>query len=154
MNAYESALNLLARREHASEELRQKLRKKAFAEDEIAAVLLQLQQAGWQSDSRFAEAYVRYRRAAGFGPRRIAQELAQRGINRELMAEKLQPRAACWQIKLEEVWQKKFANIFPQDAQDYARQARFLLQRGFDPVAIAQLLAGHLQGTKRVLNKT
>lgn len=153
MNAYEVALNLLARREHASEELRQKLRKKAFAEADITALLLQLQQAGWQSDSRFTEAYIRYRRAAGFGPRRIAQELRLRGISRELMAEKLHPGALCWQERLAQVWQHKFAGMVAQDAKTYAKQVRFLLQRGFDPAAIAQLLAERARLESGLLDK-
>ena len=50
------AVRLLARREHAEAELRQKLSQREFAAEEIEQALDELKQGGWLSDARFCEA--------------------------------------------------------------------------------------------------
>ena len=60
-----------------------------------------------QSDERFLNGYIRYRSEAGYGPRRIAAELAERGI-REIPAELVNENSEEWMKVLERVWQKKF----------------------------------------------
>jgi regulatory protein len=77
---YGRAVGLLARREHSAYELTQKLANSDAPLDEVAQVIEQLQQAGLQSDLRFAENYVRYRSQRGNGPLRIKQELNERGV--------------------------------------------------------------------------
>ena len=81
MSAKSVAVKLLSRREHSALELRDKLAKREFDEDEIELAIDELQQGGWLSDERFAEAYIRMRQLKGFGPIRISMELNERGVD-------------------------------------------------------------------------
>jgi regulatory protein len=80
-NAKDSALNLLARREHSRMELTQKLKLRNFSENEISQTIEQLTQQDLQSDKRFAECYMRSRAEKGFGPVRIKFELREKGVD-------------------------------------------------------------------------
>ena len=136
------ALNLLARREHSQYELRRKLLEKGYASDKIDSLLVILAKEGLQSDARYTEAYVRQRATAGFGPRRIRMELQQRGVSDSLLDYYLHQKEAFWWQVLLSVWQKKYDAQQILDAKKYAKQQRFLLQRGFEPDHIHQLLSG------------
>ena len=52
------AMDLLARREHSAQELRQKLKTRDYEQELIDAAVLGLQQDRLQCDHRFAETYV------------------------------------------------------------------------------------------------
>ncbi len=86
-----------------------------------------------QSDERFLNGYIRYRSEAGYGPRRIAAELAERGI-REIPAEVVNENSEEWMKVLERVWRKKFNHRNLRDIkEERAKQIRFLIYRGFTP---------------------
>ena len=61
-----AAMDLLARREHSQRELRTKLERR-FPPEQVDETLQTLAAEGLQSDSRFAEAYVRQRSQRGYG---------------------------------------------------------------------------------------
>jgi regulatory protein len=134
------ALGLLARREHSRKELQQKLARKlppdASAEN-IPPILDQLAEQGLQSDERFVESYVNMRVRKGYGPVRIAMELAERGVENQLVQIYLEERED-WQECLMRTWQKKFGRA-PTDFSDKAKQMRFLQFRGYRPDDITQL---------------
>ncbi len=139
----QKALDLLARREHSRRELADKLGQRGYDEVDIEAVLDDLAAAGWQSDERFAEAYVRARWQRGEGPLRIAQALRQRGISAALVRASLEPfDMQHWAVVIEQAWRKRFAGQLPQTAQEKARQQRFLLSRGFSHDQIKVVLRG------------
>ncbi|MDH5182063.1 MAG: recombination regulator RecX [Gammaproteobacteria bacterium] len=126
-----SALDLLARREHSSRELTDKLVAKGYDRSEIAPALQALSREGLLSDERFAEAFVSSRLQRGSGPQRINQELQQRGINTELIDACLDERDEVWFRSARQVREKKFGRQLPTDFQERARQMRFLQYRGF-----------------------
>ena len=95
IKAYNAGLDLLARREHSGKELRQKLGRR-FAETLVDQAAVALQQNGLLSDERFAEALIHSRKAKGYGPRYIAQELSQKGVSKELTQELLDERNSDW----------------------------------------------------------
>lgn len=130
-SAKQVAVRLLARREHSTEELRQKLVRREFELDEIATALLELQQGDWQSDERFAEAYIRSRRLKGFGPVRIAAELRERGVDEQIVHRYLLADEDVWQQTAEHEYRKKYRGSGFKDYQEKARRMRFLQQRGF-----------------------
>lgn len=83
----ETALALLARREHAVAELRRKLFQKGYPLSEIRTVLESMQERGYLNDARYAVARARYRVSSSkWGWGRVAQELAQVGITPEDVA--------------------------------------------------------------------
>ena len=131
------ALRMLARREHSRAELARKLAADGTRED-IHAVLDQLERSGLLSDARFAEAYVSSR-AARVGNARLRHDLRARGIAEDAIAAALPAEAHSETERAREVWRRKFAAP-PADRADYARQARFLQQRGFAVDIIRKVL--------------
>jgi len=134
------ALDLLARREHAVRELRQKLQRKGHDTLQIDEVLAALSRAGLQSEQRFTECFVHSRKNRGEGPLRIRAALQQRGISDELIVACLDEAAGDWSAMAQAVRQKRFGAGWPQDHRERARQARFLQQRGFTMEQISRLL--------------
>jgi len=130
-SAKQVAVRLLARREHSAEEIRQKLVKREFDAAEIATAVLELQQGDWQSDERFAEAYVRARRLRGFGPVRIASELRERGVDELIANRYLYADDGVWLQTLEHEYQKKYHGAEFEDFKEKAKRMRFLQYRGF-----------------------
>ncbi len=131
MSAKSVAVRLLSRREHSAFEIRDKLLKRDFDEAEIAQTIVELQQGGWLSDERFAEAYIRMRQLKGFGPIRITIELNERGVKESIVDNYLQAADEGWQQTLEQQYLKKYKNNPVQDYNDKAKRIRFLQYRGF-----------------------
>jgi len=131
-----TALDLLARREHARRELDRKLVARGYDADAVAAVLDGLARDGLLSDARYVEEYVRSRVARGFGPQRIGAELRERGVAGAVIADALQVYAGQWRGQIAAVRSKRFGAGMPADFRERARQMRFLQQRGFGPELI------------------
>lgn len=142
----ERAMDLLARREHSREELCKKLVLKGYSSEEITPVVNQLREEGLQDDVRFTEIYISYRANAGFGPRRIRLELQERGVDEPLIDRFMWVENMDWQSLLKTVWQGKFNEFVEFGTKAYAAQQRFLMQRGFDPEDIHQLLKHQASG--------
>ena len=134
----ERALRHLARRDHSRAELARKLAAHGDA-DEIDAVIERMGELGLQSDTRYAEAFVRGK-AGRFGASRLRSELARRGIDRDLIDEAI--AGECVESEADRaraVLRARFTEP-PADAREWARQARFLQTRGFAPDLIRKLL--------------
>ena len=134
----ERALRHLARRDHSRAELTRKLAAHGDA-DEIDAVIERMGELGLQSDTRYAEAFVRGK-AGRFGASRLRSELARRGIDRDLIDEAI--AGECVESEADRaraVLRGRFTEP-PADAREWARQARFLQTRGFAPDLIRKLL--------------
>lgn len=140
MSAKSVAVRLLSRREHSAFEIRDKLQKRDFDEAEIEQTIIELQQGGWLSDERFAEAYIRMRQVKGFGPIRIAMELNERGVKESIVDNYLQADDEAWQQGLEQQYRKKYSNRSIADYNDKAKRIRFLQYRGFPLDAIYQVV--------------
>jgi len=125
------AVGLLARREHSRAELAQKLTARGFAPADIESLLHRLAAQRLQSDSRFAEAYVRARIGRGYGPQRIRAELRERGVMAEQIDQAFAAQPAADTPRIDEIWRRKYAGRLPADYRERARQMRFLQQRGF-----------------------
>ena len=126
-----TAMDLLARREHSRAELADKLRRRFEVDAElIEPVLDQLRADNLQSDERFTEAYVRYRRSRGVGPLLIRQELRARKVDPELLESHLDISSEQWLETLGEVIERKRR---PGADTPAGRQKlyRFCLSRGF-----------------------
>lgn len=135
-----AALNLLARREHSRRELAHKLEVKGHAAVLVDQVLSSLEEAGYLSDTRFAEAYVRVRSERGYGPLRIRAELRERGVADAIIAASLAPYQEAWLTALARVQAKRFGR--PGDFTERARQTRFFQARGYTLEQINAVLAG------------
>ncbi len=94
------------------------------------------------SDRRFAEAYCRQRAEKGYGPARIVLELRQRGIEETLAHQVLADLALDWCRQARSAREKRFASPPTRQDREWARQWRFLQQRGFTSEHIRQALDG------------
>ncbi len=163
------ALQLLAQREQSSVELRRKLKAHAVAArraqqaanandpspgadtvdaadapeaavQEVEAVMAWLVENAFASDERFVESRVQAR-SARFGNLRIRNELSQHGLAPDaVLAQQLRDSEL---ERARQVWARKFdrgASDVPPDAAAQARQARFLVARGFSREVIRQVL--------------
>ena len=139
MNTLRSrAIRLLARREHSRAELARKLAAHG-TQEEIDAVINDLQANQLQSDARFAESYV-HAHAARWGAPRLRQKMAASGLARELIDAQLARADLPDELaRAREVWARKFSAA-PVDAREWARQSRFLQGRGFAGETIRRLL--------------
>jgi regulatory protein len=80
--AYDTALKLLARRDHFRAELREKLCRKDFERAEIETALERLDELGLLDDEALAVRFVEFRSVdRGWGPRRLVAELRRRGVD-------------------------------------------------------------------------
>ncbi|MEJ2361687.1 MAG: regulatory protein RecX [Gammaproteobacteria bacterium] len=136
----ETAVRLLAMREHSRLELQRKLLQKGFAESKVVQVLQDLSEQNLLSDERFTEAFVMSKRERGAGPVKIRAELQQRGIEPALVEQYLDFRDPVWLEQAEQARQKKYGQGLPQDYSGKMQQARFLANRGFSHEQIRRVL--------------
>lgn len=126
-----AALRLLARREHAVAELQRKLEAKGYERKTVNTILARLQEQGLLSNERFAESFVNAKRAKGFGPIRIRQELRFHSIDEEIINKFLDMAGPSWLTLANEVCRKRFGMDPSLNIEEKAKRMRFLLYRGF-----------------------
>jgi regulatory protein len=141
-SAYETALDLLSRRDHFRCELVEKLRTRNFPADEIEEAIERCQELDLLNDERVAQRFVEVRAAdRGWGPHRLAAELRQRGLpaddadrlsdgSKELAADAMRTALRKLELRAPSRWWR--------DGQRRARMVSSLITRGFEAeVAIA-----------------
>ena len=143
-----AAMDYLARREHSFFELMQKLSKK-FPETEgelFLEVLKALKSENLQSDERFTEAYVRYRKSRGFAYSHIKGDLNSRRVSDRLIVKHLLVDDEDWQQTAEQLVVKKLRHQEPPSygSKLHRKVTRFLESRGFASTEIRKALEKHL----------
>jgi regulatory protein len=138
------ALRLLSQREHSRSELERKLAKHAEDPAEIDRVLDDLQDKGFIDQQRVADSVV-HRRSVKLGAMRIRQELQAKGLDAEIVSRAVANLRATELDRAREIWRRKF-DAPPADANERAKQARFLAARGFDGDVVWRVLAGMKDG--------
>jgi len=83
VSAVDAGLRLLAWRAHSRVELRRKLSRRGYDEDEVQRAESRLAELGYLDDAAFAEGHVR-RRGVSLGPRALSSEMAARGVDRQV----------------------------------------------------------------------
>ncbi len=121
-------MKLLARRDHSVYELTLKL-KPFYSGREIDTVIARCLQENWLDDARFAENYIRSRSNSGYGPRRIALELQQKGVAGEIIRQALQEAAVDWQALLLRLLERRMP--LPEEPAERIKLQNMLLRRGF-----------------------
>jgi regulatory protein len=125
-----AALDALARRDHASGELRRKLREKGYDPALVDEVIERLIAEKLVDDRRYVEAFIGFHAARGHGPQRVRFDLQKLALQRELLEEGLAAYGD-WMPHLHKARQKKFGAQLPTHYPDKQRQARFLAYRGY-----------------------
>ena len=141
----QKALDLLSRRSHFERELERKLRQRGYPEAEVAETLDKLRAQGLVDDRRSAREFVRGRLArAPEGRRKLAAELARRGVAAEIVTETLDDltdaddRALAHQAA--ERWRRTRSRPGRSADRERAALARHLAGRGFSERAIYSIL--------------
>jgi regulatory protein len=125
-----AAVALLARRDFATAELREKLGSKGFDADTVAALIAELSAEGVLNDERHAQNYISWHAGRGQGPIRIAAALRQRGIDTALVQAAL-AAGPDWHALALKVCRARFGAQPAASWPEKARRARFLQYRGF-----------------------
>jgi regulatory protein len=125
-----ASLALLAKRDFAAGELRERLRAQGFGDDAVAAAIAELTTEGVLDDERYAHNYVAYHAGRGQGPVRIAAALRQCGVDAALIAAAL-ASGPDWRALARQVCRAKFGAQPAASWAQKARRARFLQYRGF-----------------------
>ncbi len=134
------ALDLLAMREHSRYELKQKLVKKLGNSPMISVVLDELLVRGYQSDLRYAHAFIRYRVGKGYGERYIALALQQKQVDRAIVLQAFDELAVDWFDVALHCYQRRYGSDLVSDAKEKERRTRFMISRGFSFEHIKELL--------------
>jgi regulatory protein len=134
-----AALDALARRDHASEELRRKLLESGYDSAVVAPLIERLCAERLIDDRRYLENFVAHHAARGQGPLRVRADLRRRGME-GAGVEACLDAYPDWSTDLERARQKKFGAALPSDYADSQRQARFLAYRGFTSAQIRTAL--------------
>lgn len=137
--ATEAALGLLDVRARARREIETRLKQKGYEDDVIARVLEKLVRLNLLDDAQFAAQWVEARSRAGgsrpMGRRRLSQELFQKGVAKEQVAEAVERVSDDDELALARQAASKKVRLVPtdRDALQAERQKLmgFLQRRGF-----------------------
>ncbi|MGL5759251.1 regulatory protein RecX [Plesiomonas sp.] len=94
-------------------------------------VLEHCEQQHWVDDYRFAELFIRSRSHKGHGPRRIEQELRQRGVSGEITQDALAETDIDWAELAKQIAYRRFGELLPTTREQRSKIIRFMLYRGF-----------------------
>lgn len=134
--ARNTAIGLLARRDHAQAEIRRKLRERGVDGDLIGEVVDELTRQRLLSDDRFAEVFIRSRAERGQGPVRLRAELRQLQLGTEQIERHLQAAEVDWMSLARMVRERKFGSRPAGSLAERAKEVRFLQYRGFTAAQI------------------
>jgi len=142
--AYVTALGLLARRELAEAQLRTRLAKRKFNDDEIDAAMTRLRRERAVDDRRTALACARTQvRIKHRGRARVVRHIEALGINRDIAREAVAEVFAELDENalLEQALDRRLRHgLSLGDAAVFRRVHRYLLGQGFDPGRVTELL--------------
>jgi regulatory protein len=141
---YDRALNMIALRARAAAELRRLLVRKGEPAEFVDVAIERLLRAGFLDDHSFATQFVRTKAVgAGLPRRRLQQELARRGVARDVADSAIAEVFSDEQIDEEEtidrVARKKLRSLTKLDVQVQRRRLfAFLARRGYNSDDIAR----------------
>ncbi len=131
-------MRLLGYRERSTHELARRLTDDGFPDQVARDVVASLEHRGLVDDARYAEQLVRTRAAAGYGSRRLLQELLDNGIERgeaeALLRESLSPSSEAERLRA------LVRARPPTDRRTRESLLRRLVAKGFPPGAVLDAL--------------
>jgi regulatory protein len=143
---FEYAVGSLARKMRTVCDLKRLMRPRAHegeqGERDMEAVVGRLIELKYLSDTRFAQDYTRMRKEnQGFGRRRVQQDLAMKGVAKELVSETL---AAAYddadEVALARAYCERKRIAAPKDQKETVRVMNRLMRAGYGSGAIFKLL--------------
>jgi regulatory protein len=144
--AYEKALDLLARRQQTTVELRRKLRQRGYENEEVEAVIERLSDLRYLDDERTASDWAAELVShGGMGRRRALEKMIKRGLpvetaRRELLAAWNDDRERSNALALARKWVRT-RNVSLSEIAERRRLARSLAARGFNAETVWRTVA-------------
>jgi regulatory protein len=143
---YEYGVRALGRQMRSEADLRRLMERRAEpgeqGETAVAAVMARLREHGYLDDAAFAETYARLRQQnEKLGERRVRQDLKQKGVESDLIAETLEARYG--QTNEEALAREHLARRRlrkPENEKETARIMRRLVAAGFSTGVIYRIL--------------
>ena len=143
---FDYAVKALGRQMRSESDLRRLMKARVEpgpqGEATIASVLTRLRQYGYLNDAAFAETYARLRQQnEKLGERRVRQDLQQKGVGSELIAETLEARYGQTNeeaLAREHLARKRLRK--PENPKETARVMRRLVTAGFSTGVIYKIL--------------
>lgn len=141
-DALKKAYDLLARRAHSTQELRNKLYKRKFSKKDIETVISECKRLGFLNDEQFAADYASELSGQGKGPFRIKMKLREKGLSETAIEEALDKLTFGEEESAEQVLKEKLRSFANEPDLNRRRQkaCRFLAYRGFSADVISRLL--------------
>ena len=141
--AKDYAFLLLKFRLRSERELETRLKKKKFSEEATRQVIAFLREKKFLDDKLFAKSWVQFRVRRSLGARRIKEELALKGIDKEIIKSELEELKKNYPedkivSKLAQERLSKLHGIEPRSAQ--RRVYAYLIRRGFSPEIVIDVV--------------
>jgi regulatory protein len=143
--ARNTAIGLLARREHAQAEIKRKLHDRGYDRDTTGEVVDELTRQRLLSDDRFAEMFIRSRAERGQGPVRLRAELRQLQLPAEQVERHLVAAGLDWAELARSVRLRRFGSQPAHSLSERAKQVRFLQYRGFTAAHVRAAMDGRCE---------
>ena len=146
LRTYDRAVNMLTARARSAVDLERHLVRKGEPAELAKAAVERLRAAGFLDDASFARQFVRSKSlGAGLATRRLRQELARRGVERDVADAALEDVFAeenvDEQAGAEAAARKRLRSLASEDpATQRRRLYAYLARRGYDPDTIARTL--------------
>ncbi len=143
---FEYAVRSLGRQMRTVRDLRRLMKTRAHegeaGEQDMDRVVARLVELKYLSDERFAQDYTRMRKEnQGFGRRRVAQDLAVKGVGKELAAETLEGAFGdADEVELARAYCARKRIQPPMEQKETVRMMNRLLRAGYSSGAIFKLL--------------
>jgi regulatory protein len=143
---FEYAVGALSRRMRTVRDLRRLMKTRAHegeaGERDMDRVVERLIELKYLSDTRFAQDYTRLRKEnQGFGRRRVAQDLAVKGVDKELAAATLEDAyGEADEVELARNYCERKRIPQPKDQKETVRVMNRLMRAGYGSGAIFKLL--------------
>lgn len=134
-SALDKAVAMLAKRSFSKGEIRQRLGRTGYSENTIEMVIFKLEKNHLLNDKEFSSQWVQYRFGQKYGPKRIFQELYNKGISTEeaenalkVISERNQLEAAL--ILAQKAYKQTKANEAPYKTRQ--KMLAYIVRRGYD----------------------
>ncbi len=131
-SALRTALYMLIRSSKTENELKKKLKEKKHSENAINAVLQYLKEIGYINDESYTESYIKNaRESAGTSRRSLYYKLAGKGVDSEVIQQKLEEAEIDDFASAMKAAEKKAVGLKGDKRQKAAKLLNFLYRKGF-----------------------
>lgn len=138
---YNTAVRMLAAREHSTSELKQKLTRKYKDSEAVSSVVEELLDQGLVDDNRFIKVLVHSRINKGYGPFYIQQEMRSKGVDPR-QAERLEEWCNTdWLALASDLFKRRFdLESCTKDLKSWQKAMRYFQRRGFPGKVVYDVL--------------